>query len=558
MFTRRLSPDRAQKGLLASLFPLGLACLLVLAAAGSAQDHVHHGADNGNELGVVDFRVSCDAAAEEDFNRATALMHHMMYQEARATFEAIAAEHSDCAMAHWGIAQTLFQPLWPARPDAEARTRGWELTQKALELGPATDRERALVEATAAFFHDPGADEWWPRIQRWADGMAAAYEAHSDDLEVAALYGLSVLAAGQIADDQLAWNARAAEVLAAVHEEEPRHPGAIHYTIHANDVTGRAHQNLDVVEAYGEVAPSVAHALHMPSHIYVRLGDWPAVIEWNRRSADAALESSPPEYVLFHHIHALDYLLYGYLQMGDDARAAAVLDEGLSTSPYQQDFASAFHLAVMPARFLLEREAWSEAADLRPDEPGYLNWDAYHWARALSWYARGLGAARSGDPSRAREAESEMAMLGDRAGAAGESAMATYIEVDRLILAGWIAFAEGDAEAAVGRIEEATRLEQTVEKHPITPGALLPPWEALGDLLRELDRPGEALAAYEAGLEVWPARYRSVLGAARTAAEAGEDARARAHYTALLELVDTEASERPGVREAQEALSRPQ
>lgn len=525
-------------------------CLPLIAAIATPVAAQHGGADS-NDLGAVDFQVSCDGAVRDDFNRAVALLHHMMYQEARSTFEAVAERDPECAMAHWGIATTLFQPLWPARPDADARQRGWQAVQRARELGAGTERERTLIAATEAFFQDPDADEWWPRVERWADAMENAYLEHSDDEDVAAFYGLSRIAVGQTADDRLSYNARAAEVLNEVHEREPLHPGAVHYTIHADDATGRADEHLHMVESYSEIAPSVPHALHMPSHIYVRLGDWPNVIEWNRRSADAALEHPAGDRISLHHIHALDYLLYAHLQRGEDAQAASVLEEALSKAPYQEHFVSAFHLAVMPARSAVERRAWGEAARITPREPAYLAWERYGWPHALSWFARGLGAVNTGDLAAAREAETRMQELRQSAEDAGEEGLATYIEIDRLILEGRIAHAEGDAGRAVDLMREAAELEETVEKHPVSPGALLPAYEALGDLLRELDRPEEALTAYETSLEIWPRRYNSLLGAARAADAAGEPGAARGYYWALLEVVGDVDSARPGVREAQ-------
>lgn len=369
--------------------------------------------------------------------------------------------------------------------------------QKARRLGPGTDRERGLLQATEAFFQNPEADEWWPRIERWAEAMERAYHEQPKDDEIAAFYGLSVLAAGQVADDQLAHNARAAEVLAELHEREPLHPGAIHYTIHADDASGRADEHLSVVESYSEIAPSVPHALHMPTHLYVRLGEWPEVIDWNRRSAEAALEHPAGDRVSLHHAHALDYLLYAYLQRAEDGEAAKVLREDLARAPrrYQEDFTSAFHLAVMPARYALERRAWEEAARVSPREPDYLQWDRYHWPEAMSWFARGMGAVHTGDVDRARSAEARMSELRRQAEEAGERRFATYIEIDHLILSGRMAHAEGNAEEAVARLRQAAELEQTVEKHAVSPGALLPAHEALGDLLLEQDRPADALAA---------------------------------------------------------------
>jgi tetratricopeptide (TPR) repeat protein len=528
--------------------------VMLLAAAGAgpatAQGHTHDHAD----LGDVRFEVSCEAV-RSDFDHAVAMLHHMMYPEAREEFERIATAHPDCAMAHWGVAVTLFQPLWPARPGPEVRERGWAALQRARSAAPVSAREEALIGAAEAFFRDPAADEWWPRIRRWNEALEAAWRAHPEDVETSAFYALSLLAAGQQAENRREMNERAAQILAGLHDRQPQHPGAVHYIIHANDMTSREGESLDIVRSYGDIAPSMPHALHMPSHIFVRLGEWPEVIAWNRRSADAALKFPAGDRTSLHFAHALDYLMYSYLQRGEDIRAAAVLEEFRTHEPYQQDFIAAFHAAIMPARYAVERRAWDEAAAIEPRSSPYFRWDAYHWPEALSRYARGLGAARTGDVAEAHRAAAAIAELRDAARAAGEESFATYIEVDRLILAGAIAQAEGDAAAAVARLREAARLEGTVEKHPVTPGALLPPNEALGDLLLEQERPQEALEAYAASLQIWPRRYNSLLGAARAARAAGDAAAARQYYQELAGVTGDAATDRAGVREARDFIA---
>jgi tetratricopeptide (TPR) repeat protein len=289
----------------------------------------------------------------------------------------------------------------------------------------------------------------------------------------------------------------------------------------------------------------------MPSHIYVRLGDWPEVIEWNQRSAEAALQHPAGDAVSHHYLHAVDYELYAFLQRGEDDRALAVLEEAVAKSNHQASFISAFHSAAMPARYAVERRQWEEAAALEPRTPDYLPWDSALWAEGMSWLARGLGALHSGDLKGAREAEARLVALRDAARAAGEQAFTTYIEIDRLILTGWIE-AQEDPEAAVKLIRSAAELEGTVEKHPVTPGALLPPYEALGDLLLELGRPAEALEAYQASGEVWPGRFNTLLGAARAAAATGDEAAAGAYYAQLLEMA--RGSDRAAVSEARQHL----
>jgi tetratricopeptide (TPR) repeat protein len=526
-----------------------LATVLLLAAPAPAV---------AQEVGAVDFRVSCAPAVRAGFDRGVALLHHMMYEGARSAFEDAARRDPRCAMAHWGVAMTLFHPMW-ARPTLHELRRGAEAVQQARALAPGgaglSARERALLSAAEAFYREPAADEWWPRLERWSAALAEAHRAMPADVEVGAFYALSRLATGpQAGQRRMAQHADAARVLLRIHERHPTHPGAIHYIIHANDVAGRADSSLAVVRSYERIAPSVPHALHMPTHIFVRLGQWPEVIEWNRKSADAALRHPADDRISLHHVHALDYLLYAHLQRGDDARARAVLEEGLRQAGgarrYQDDFAVAYHLAAMPARLVVERGDWKAAAALVPRTPGYLSWQRYPWAEAVSWAARGIGAAKGGDLAAAREAEARLRALRDTATAAGEKNFATYIEIDRGVLDGAIALAAGDTAGAVERLRAAAALEGTVQKHPVTPGAVLPPSESLGALLLAAGRPAEALTAFEASLATWPGRFNGLLGAARAARAAGNGARARVHYAALLELVGGDGAEQPAVAEA--------
>jgi tetratricopeptide (TPR) repeat protein len=507
--------------------------------------------DHGAGIGVVEFRADCATVVLDRVDRALALLHHMMYEPARALFGEVAGADPSCAMAHWGVATTLFQPLWSERPNPEALQRGWVATERARAVVSA-DREARLIEATGAFFRDPESADYWTRIGRWADGMRDAYEAHPDDLDTAALYALSRIAIASIAEDRFALFTEAETVLQRVFDASPTHPGGIHYAIHATDVDGRADRAVDRVAVYGDIAPQVPHALHMPTHIYVRLGAWPDVIAWNRRSADSALAAPVGDRVSFHHIHALDYMLYAALQQGDDALAREVLDEALGMDPYQDAFPAAFHLAIMPARFAVERRAWDEAATLDLEAHPYLTWDRYAWPQATRWFARGLGAAHSGALEGARDAEARMVGLRDRAGDAGEREIVTFIEIDRLVLAAAIARADGDAEGAIALLEEAAALEGSVEKHPVTPGALLPPYEALGDLFLELGRYAEARAAYEASDRRWPGRYNTLLGAMRSVAMTDEVSAVR---IAGRLLVQAGASDRASLADAHAAMA---
>lgn len=507
-------------------------------------------------IGTVNFEVSCDAEVANDFNRALAFLHHMQYEESRSAFEAITQLNSDCAMAHWGIAMTLFQPLWPSRPSPETLQRGFKEIEQAQTLGLKTDREADLVAATAAFYQEPTSADWWTRIERWSEGMEQAYQARPKDLETSVFYALSQLAIAQIKPNRLDYHDRAANILREVYNRNQTHPGAIHYTIHANDVDSRANQDLDIVRSYGEIAPAVPHALHMPTHIFVRLGSWSDVLEWNRSSADAALNFPAAEGISHHYPHALDYLVYAYLQQGDEQQAQAAIDEVFTQKqPFQGSFVSAFHLASMPARYAVERRDWAQAQAIIPRNPDSIKWEKFFWAEAISWFAKGLGAVHQGDAQQARQAESRMIDLRDKAKQSGEEGFATYIEIDRLILSSWRAYDQGQERKALKLARKAVDLEKTIEKHPVTPGALYPAQEALGDLLFELGNYQKALSAYEDSLITAPKRFNSILGAARAAKAANLDDKANDYYRELLIVSLGAKSNRPELTEALQSLA---
>lgn len=516
------------------LSPLAVMVTLSLSAlAVQAHSDTEMSASGGDAIGTIDFHANCHDDVRGDVDHALGMMHHMMYTQARAEFEAITQADPDCAMAHWGVATTLFQPLWGTTPSAADITRGRQSVQNALE---ATDdeRERLLIDATAAFF-EPDTDQVRERLAGWIEGMDKAYEAFPDDLNVATLYALSRLTLALSAEDRKALHNEAEAVLRAAWESEPTHPGAVHYSIHATDADGRAANATEIVDSYTEIAPSVPHALHMPSHIYVRLGDWPRMIDWNQQSSKVAVEHKVQGATSFHYIHATDYLVYGHLQRGEDSAAQGVWEDAQANGPHQGNFPGAFHLASIPARLAVETRNWEAAAAITPRAVDYIDWDKFPWPEAVSWFARGLGAVHTGDLETAREAEQRLATLAENAKSAADQRFSTYIEVDRRILAGWIANAEGDPERAIELMGSAGELEATVEKHPVTPGALLPPYEALGDVLLALDRPAEALVAYQQSNRTWPQRYNTLAGAARSADAAGDSEAAALWSRRLLE-----------------------
>lgn len=536
-------PASMGRALLAAAF-LGL-------AACAPEEDTPEVAQADDALGHVDFQADCAQPARVAVDEALTMTHHMMYEQARDRFESLVAEHPDCAMGYWGVATTLFQPLWATRPSEDDLQRGWDTAREAAERAD-TEREALLIEATTAFFREPEAADYSTRQQRWADAIQAAFEAQSTDNDIAAFYALSLLAQAQGADDPHPLHDEAETILRAVHERAPRHPGAIHYIIHGDDIEGRAERNLDIVASYGEIAPSVPHALHMPSHIYVRLGDWPAVIHWNQRSSEAALAHPAGEHVSHHYPHAQDYIIYGYLQRGEDRQAQRAYEETLAEEGWQPTAISAFHRATIPARIAVERRDWERAAALEPRTPEALPWDAPVglWAQSQTWLARGLGAVHGDNLEAAERALQQVAALRSAAEEADEAMMASYIGIEERILDGWLAYARGEEADAIDALQAAVDQEARIEKHPITPGALLPPNEALGDLLMALDRPADALAAYRRSEAVWPSRYNTLLGAARAADAAGDEAAAADWYGRLLEVAPE--AERASIEEARE------
>jgi len=511
--------------------------LLAAAVGAPVTADAQGGQHAGHSLGTVDFPVACSGQAQAEFNRAVALLHHMTYPEAREAFQHVAQTDPECAMAHWGIAMTLFQPLWPTRPRPDALQRGWEEVQQAKTLQPPTERERLFVAAAEAFFLEPASTDYWLRIRRWEQAAERVYTSFPDDPEAAAFYALAHLATSPSDTASRAHADRAAAILLRVYERNPDHPGAMHYLVHANDVPGRERESQEITRKYAAVAPRNPHALHMPTHIATRLGDWPAVVRGNLRAAEAALEvpaGDQGQFVWDEYPHTVEYLVYAYLQEGADDSAAAQLQRLHATARLEPTFKTAFHLASTRARFALERRAWSEAALLVPREPATLDRDRFTWPEAITHFARGLGAAHLGNAAEARASSERLGDLEAATRKAGENLFARNIGVLRLELDAWLVHAAGQADSSVALLQAAAALEASTPKHAVTPGPTLPALELLGDLLMEQRQPAEALAAYQRSLERYPKRLNGLLGAARAARALGDESQARTYYRELL------------------------
>lgn len=499
----------------------------------SAQSH------EGHALGRVVFPVSCSPAAQASFLEAVALLHHMTYPQARAAFEALAEREPGCAMAHWGIAMTLFQPLWPTRPNPDDMARGTEAIQAARAANAPTARERMFIAAAGAFFADDPKLTYWDRIRRWEAAMRDLHAAFPDDPEATAFYALSHLAVAPPDQTAKAHADRAAALLVPVYRRNPDHPGVMHYLVHANDVPGRERELMDIVRKYETVAPRNPHALHMPTHIYTRIGDWPSVIRGNQKAAAAALEHPAGEHGQFvwdEFPHAIEYLVYAHLQRGDDKAADAEVRRLRLTPNLQPSFKTAFHLTSTAARHALERRDWDAAIALPVRSPEALEWDRFPWPEAITHFARALGAARLDRLRDARVSIDRLAELEANASAAGEDLFARNIRVLRLGASAWLEQAEGGHDRAVALMTEAAELEASTPKHAVTPGPTLPAYELLGDLHLAQRAPDKALAAYERALALYPNRFNSLRGATLAAAGTGRNPAAR-RYEAMLRKI---------------------
>jgi tetratricopeptide (TPR) repeat protein len=525
---------------------------IMLGANGAkAQEHQH------DSLGHVGFPISCSAVAQPQFNRAMALLHHMTYPQAREAFEQIVSTEPGCAMAHWGVAMTLFQPLWPTRPSPAALRRGWDEVQKAKRVSSLSSRERLFIASAEAFYLDPDATDYWLRIRRWEAASEQAYKALPGDAEAAIFFALAHLATTPAASVTRTHADEAASILLDVYRRQPDHPGVMHYLVHANDVPGREHELLDVTRKYEALAPNNPHALHMPTHIYTRLGDWDGVVKGNLRAADAALlhpAGQNGELVWDEFAHAIEYLVYAYLQQGADDKAEVQLRRLHSTARLEPTFKTAFHLASTQARYAIERHAWKEAAAIVPRSPASLDWDRFTWAEATAHFARGLGFAHLGDKKEVEATLQRLTELEAVARKGGEDLFARNIQMFNLELAAWFAHEQNQSARAVEMMQKAIELELTTPKHAVTPGPTLPALELFGDMHTEQRNRRAALVAYQQSLKVYPRRFNSLLGAARAARESGDTATSRAMYT---ELMGVAAASTRGemIEEARRALN---
>jgi hypothetical protein len=490
------------------------------------------------QLGKVYFPISCSPAVEKQFDRALALLHSFWAKDAIQGFNAVLQQDPDCAIAYWGIAMAAQQnPLTGQEPNATATKDALTGLDRAKAIGAKTQRERDYLAAVDLIYRDADKIDFRGRRLAYEKAMEALSQRYPEDSEAAIFYALSLDMTASLSDKTYANQLKAAAILEKVLLQQPDHPGVAHYLIHSYDYPPIAERGLSAARLYAQIAPNNPHALHMPSHIFTRLGMWQNSIDSNLRSAAAAkAEGNGQEQA-----HAMDYLVHAYLQLGEDANAKRVVDESASISVNPAIFIGHYALAAMPARYAVERHAWAEAIALQPRSTPFLFPDA------ITRFARGLGYARTGDVALAQREELELAQLRDGLAAQKNTYWSNQAEVQRLAVNGWIALAKGAQVDALASMRAAADLEDTMEKHIVTPSPVVPARELLGEMLLEVKQPAEALNAFEASFKREPNRFRGLYGAAQSAALAGNREKAKTYYEKFVALTENADRSRPEV-----------
>jgi tetratricopeptide (TPR) repeat protein len=536
-----------------------LACILlcglfVLPVAALDDDmHAHHH-DANEKLGKVSFPISCAPGSQSALERGVALMHSFEYEMAEQQFSDLAKQDPACAMAHWGIAMSLFHQIWE-RPEDSTLKRGNEEMEKAAKIGAKTDRERDYISALSVFYSDPSKDHYLKQAAGYSDAMAKVHEKYPADLEAGAFYALSLLASDSPDDTSHAANKKAVAVLMPLFRKQPDHPGLAHYIIHACDSPELASMGLEAARSYAAIAPSSAHAVHMPSHIFARLGLWPEDIQANLKSV-ALTEKSDAMYMHGHELHAMHFLLYAYLQIGQDEAARQILEKSkqilASASPSGDSGMLEYYgfaAAHFPALYNLEMRHWSEAAALEPaaNAPPYL--------QMITFWARTIGSAHLGDVEATRNNakkfdDAEEATRKSKYAYALEGKRSSY---SRGEVHAWLAFAEKKDDDAVSQMREVANTQDQAGKAEVD----IPAREMLPEMLLELKQPENALAEYEKSMKIDPNRFNGLSGAAKSADTTHQAAKAVSYYTQLLKNCDNgKHSDRPELRSAKTEVAK--
>jgi tetratricopeptide (TPR) repeat protein len=518
---------------------LSSALLIASSALGHEDEPIPSGAPD--RLGEVVFPISCSAAAQEEFNRALAMLHSFFYPEAGKTFSRATEIDPSCAMGYWGVAMSWWYPLW-FPPTKESFQQGKAALDKAVAVGAPTERERAYVAALANFYGDFDQLDHKSRSLAYEKAMAEVHQKYPDDREAAAFYALALQSTANPNDKTYANQLKSAEILETLFAKQPDHPGVAHYLIHAYDYPELAARGLPAARRYGAIAPAMPHALHMPSHTYIALGLWQESIESNIAAGAAARKLGWAQ----EELHTMDYLVYAYLQGARSGAAKEVLQKiaEVKIAENARTLVFDYARAAAPARFALEQQRWDDAATLSPVP------SRFPATEALTYFARALGAAHLGKTENAEGEIAQLTQLRDTLLRSKQDYWAKQVDIQREAALAWVSWAKGNNAQAIELMRSAVTLEESTYKHPAAPGQLLPARELLGDLLMARNLPDEALVEYEASLRANPNRFNSLYGAARSAEMTGMASKAAAHYRQLLDMSKAADGERKELRHA--------
>jgi hypothetical protein len=527
--------------------------LILAASRAMALEHQH---GNGEKLGTVHFATSCNEAAQKEFDRALALLHSFQFSRAIAGFNAVLAEDGTCGIAYWGISLSDWSnPFASGIKDKDQMQLGRESAERGRSVGAKTERERAYLAAVGHLYRDFDSTPQRVRLLAYRDAMAEVAAKYPEDHEAQIFFALALAASEDPADKTYAGRLKAGAILEKLFEEEPTHPGIAHYIIHTYDVQALAGQALIAARRYSKIAPDAPHALHMPSHTFTRLGFWQESIDSNLAAAAAARREGQTA----EELHASDYEMYAYLQTGQDQAAGRIansLSEIASRFDPKAVLGGAggpsggyFALAAIPARYALERQDWNQAQRIA------LRETPFPYTDAMTWFARGLGAARVGHAAAANDAAAELQRIQERLLKANEPYWARQVQIQQLAVFAWAALAGGNRPEALKRMKSAAELEDGTEKSAVTPGPLAPARELLGEMLLQMKEPTQALEQFEATLKKEPRRFRSLYGAARAAQLSGSRDTSQKYFRELLQVcARADKPARSELEEAQRAI----
>ena len=509
-------------------------------------------------FGEVSFSLSCSYDLRESFNLGLTLIHSFEYAEAEKVFVSILDEDSECLMAYWGTAMSILNHPLSFRQNPESLKRGEELLKVAKNLTPNNEREKDYIDAISIYFKDWQTIDTKNRKLNYEAKMEELYVKYPNDVETAVFYSLAVLATADLNDKTYSKQKKSGKILEKLFEKYPNHPGIAHYIIHNYDSPELAHMALNTARKYAVIAPSSAHAQHMPSHIFTRLGLWNESIKSNIDSANSAVcyaESVNPDANWVSEIHALDYLVYAYLQLGDNAKARLEMNKMLEIKEVfpSDHFASAYALIAVPSRLAIENKNWELATQLELPKTN-LDWEKAHWPKAMLHFSRALGFSNTGNSSQAEKELKSLIVLRDKLIEAKNTYEMGQVTIQIEAIKGWIEYSKGNSEKAIEYMKLASKLESETSKAAVTPGEIIPADELLADLYLALNKPKKALEMYKINLEGHPFRFNGIYGAAKAAKKLNDTRLAVYYFDQLVKLSLGTNSSRPEISEAKEFI----